>query len=142
MNIVLIGLENSGKTTLLNLIIGLYQPITGKIFIDSQNLSSISPTSLYNLMSVVFQDAMLFNTSIYENIRFGNLNATQEMIESAAKAAKIHDFILNLPLKYNTIEREELTFLEGNVSVFLLLVHSCQALKFCFLMKSLQLWIY
>ena len=112
-SIAFVGSSGSGKTTLLNLIIGLYQPITGKIFIDSQNLSSISPTSLYNLMSVVFQDAMLFNTSIYENIRFGNLNATQEMIESAAKAAKIHDFILNLPLKYNTIIREGGTNLSG-----------------------------
>lgn len=105
-SVAFVGRSGSGKTTLLNLIVGLHQPTTGKILIDSQDMSSISPCSLYNLISVVFQEAMLFNASIYENIKFGNLNATQQMIESAAKMAKIHDFIISLPLKYDTILKE------------------------------------
>lgn len=101
--VAFVGPSGSGKSTVLNLILGLYQPIAGNILVDQMNLNSIDDSSLRSLMRCVFQESLLFNMSIRDNIRMGKLNATDEEIESAARAAEIHQIILSLPQAYDTL---------------------------------------
>lgn len=100
--IALVGLSGSGKSTMANLIPRFFDVTSGAILIDGINIKEIALDSLRNQIAVVTQDNFLFNTTVAENIRLGNLKASQEDVEKAAKEAFCHDFIMALPEKYET----------------------------------------
>ena len=101
-SIAIVGPSGSGKSTLLNLILRLYVPDEGRVTIDGVDIRRVTRESLRSSMAVVFQENMLFNMSIRENIRLGKEGATDEEVEEAAKKAEIHAYIMGLPLKYDT----------------------------------------
>ena len=100
--IAVVGPSGSGKSTLARLAYRFYDPQSGTIEIDGQNIREVTQESLRQNIGIVPQDTVLFNDSIGYNIAYGRDGATQEQIESAAKAAQIHDFISALPDGYNT----------------------------------------
>ncbi|WP_439403217.1 ABC transporter ATP-binding protein [Bradyrhizobium sp. DASA03068] len=100
--IAIVGPSGSGKSTLLNLILRLYVPDEGRVAIDGVDVRKVTLDSLRRSMAVVFQENMLFNMSIRENIRLGKEGATDEEVEEAAKKAEIHRYIMSLPQRYDT----------------------------------------
>jgi ATP-binding cassette, subfamily B, bacterial len=100
--IAIVGPSGSGKSTLLNLILRLYVPDEGRITIDGVDIRKVTRESLRRSMAVVFQENMLFNMSIRENIRLGKEGATDKEVEEAARKAEIHRYIMSLPKKYDT----------------------------------------
>jgi len=100
--IAIVGPSGSGKSTLLNLILRLYTPDEGRVTIDGVDVRRVTLDSLRASMAVVFQENMLFNMSIRENIRLGKEGATDEQVEEAAKKAEIHSYIMSLPEGYDT----------------------------------------
>lgn len=100
--IALVGLSGSGKSTLANLVPRFFDPTEGSIHIDGIPLTKYTLSSLRAEIALVTQDNFLFNATVEENIRLGNLKATREEIEAAAKAAYAHDFISELPEGYET----------------------------------------
>ena len=100
--IALVGPTGAGKSTLVNLLPGFYQPNSGRVLIDGQDISGISLESLRENISVVSQEAFLFNGTVRENILYGRLSASQEELEAAARAANCHDFIMRLPQGYDS----------------------------------------
>ena len=101
-SIAIVGPSGSGKSTLLNLILRLYVPDEGRVTIDGVDIRKVTLESLRRSMAVVFQENMLFNMSIRENIRLGKEGATDEEVEQAARKAEIHRYIMSLPQKYDT----------------------------------------
>ncbi|MBR0715635.1 ABC transporter ATP-binding protein [Bradyrhizobium liaoningense] len=101
-SIAIVGPSGSGKSTLLNLILRLYVPDEGRVTIDGVDIRKVTLGSLRQSMAVVFQENMLFNMSIRENIRLGKEGATDAEVEEAAKKAEIHRYIMSLPQKYDT----------------------------------------
>jgi ATP-binding cassette, subfamily B, bacterial len=100
--IAIVGPSGSGKSTLLNLILRLYVPDEGRVAIDGVDIGKVTRESLRRSMAVVFQENMLFNMSIKENIRLGKEGATDEEVVEAAKKAEIHRYIMSLTQKYDT----------------------------------------
>src|ERR1700761_7993982 len=100
--IAIVGPSGSGKSTLLNLILRLYVPDEGRVTIDGVDIRKVTRKSLRQSMAVVFQENMLFNMSIRENIRLGKEGATDKEVEEAARKAEIHRYIMSLPQKYDT----------------------------------------
>jgi ATP-binding cassette, subfamily B, bacterial len=100
--IAIVGPSGSGKSTLLNLILRLYVPDEGRVTIDAVDIRRVTLESLRRGMAVVFQENMLFNMSIRENIRLGKEGATDEEVVEAARKAEIHRYIMSLPQKYDT----------------------------------------
>jgi ATP-binding cassette subfamily B protein len=100
--VAIVGPSGSGKSTLLNLILRLYVPDEGRVSIDGVDIRKVTRESLRGHMAVVFQENMLFNMSIRENIRLGKEGATDEEVEQAARKAEIHRYIMSLPDKYDT----------------------------------------
>jgi ATP-binding cassette subfamily B protein len=100
--IAIVGPSGSGKSTLLNMILGLYTPDEGRITIDGVDIRRVTRESLRSGMAVVFQENMLFNMSLRENIRLGKEGATDEEVEEAARKAEIHNYIMSLPQQYDT----------------------------------------
>ena len=111
--IAIVGPSGSGKSTLLNLILRLYVPDEGRLTIDGVDIRKVTRESLRSSMAVVFQENMLFNMSIRENIRLGKENATDEEVEEAAKKAEIHSYIVGLPEGYDTSVGERGDTLSG-----------------------------
>ena len=101
--VAIVGPTGSGKTTIINLLTKFYDLDEGTILIDGKNADSITMSSLRRSISVVLQDTFLFSDTIRENIRYGRSAATDEEVEEAAKKARAHDFIVNLPNGYDTI---------------------------------------
>ncbi len=97
------GASGGGKSTLVDLLLRLYQPLSGRIVIDGQDISEYDISSWRKLFGVVTQDTFLFNDTIEENIRFGELKASLERVVKAAKDARAHEFIISLPQGYKTI---------------------------------------
>jgi ATP-binding cassette, subfamily B, bacterial len=104
--VALVGPSGAGKTTLTYLIPRLYDPTGGRILIDGHDLRDITLSSLTSQIGMVTQETYLFNDTIRTNLLYGKLDATQAEIEEAARAANIHDFIMGLPLQYDTIVGE------------------------------------
>ena len=111
--IALLGAPGSGKTSVVNLIPRFYDVTGGRITIDGADIRNVSLESLRRNIGIVQQDVFLFTTSIRENISYGNVEATQEMIERAARVAQMHDFILTLPNGYDTHVGERGSTLSG-----------------------------
>ena len=109
----LVGHSGAGKSTIINLIPRFYQPQSGKIFIDGQNIENVYLSSLRNKIAIVSQDTILFDDSIENNIRFAKSNATDEEIRKACKLAAAEDFISNLPEQYKTLVGENGVRLSG-----------------------------
>lgn len=102
----IVGSSGSGKSTLANLIMGFWQPDSGRLSIGGRNIAHMTEQALIGLVSMVQQDVFLFNLTIAENIRIGKSDATREEIMEAAKRAQIHDFIISLPNGYDTMAGE------------------------------------
>lgn len=109
----IVGESGSGKTSILRLISRLYDYNSGKILIDGKDIQNISTKSLFEKISVVFQDVTLFNSSIMENIRIGRQNSTEDEVKLAAKLANCSEFIEKLPNGYETIIGENGLELSG-----------------------------
>ncbi|MCC7261722.1 MAG: ATP-binding cassette domain-containing protein [Candidatus Latescibacteria bacterium] len=104
--VAFVGRSGSGKSTLLNLLTRFYDADQGCIAIDGRDLVSVPRQALRAQMGTVFQHAQLFDTTIRENIRHGRLDATDEQVEAAARAAEIDEFIRGLPRGYDTVVGE------------------------------------
>ena len=102
MMVALVGPTGVGKTTTTQLISRFYDPTEGRILIDGKDIKNVTLESLRHNISPVLQDTFLFNGTISENIGYAKPNATQEEIEAAAQAAKIHDDIMSMPEQYAT----------------------------------------
>ena len=102
MMVALVGPTGVGKTTTTQLISRFYDPTEGRILIDGKDIKNVTLESLRHNISPVLQDTFLFNGTISENIGYAKPDATQEEIEAAAKAAKIHDDIMSMPEQYAT----------------------------------------
>jgi ABC-type multidrug transport system fused ATPase/permease subunit len=100
--IALAGPTGAGKSTLVNLLPAFYEATSGRITIDGQDISGISLESLRSQISVVSQEAFLFNGTVRENILYGRLDASEEDMIAACKAANCHDFISHLPEGYDS----------------------------------------
>lgn len=112
-NIALVGSSGCGKTTLVNLLTRFYDADEGNISIAGNDLRDYKLDSLYGNMGMVFQDTVLFSGTIEENIRYGKIDATQEELEAAAKAANAYEFIMKTPDGFNTILGERGIGLSG-----------------------------
>jgi ABC-type multidrug transport system fused ATPase/permease subunit len=111
--IALVGPTGSGKTTLVNLLPAFYEPTSGRITIDSCDIKTISLESLRSHISVVSQETFLFNGTVRENILYGKLDATEEEMLAASRAANCHDFIVRLPQGYDSFVGERGVKLSG-----------------------------
>jgi subfamily B ATP-binding cassette protein MsbA len=101
--VALVGPSGAGKTSLVNLIPRFYDPIAGSIYIDGHDIREIRLSSLREQIGLVPQDPILFGVSIKENISYGRVDATEEEVIAAAKAANAHDFIMKFPNGYETV---------------------------------------
>ncbi|CAF4671828.1 unnamed protein product [Rotaria sp. Silwood1] len=111
--IALVGSSGSGKSTCISLLLRFYEPLSGCIAINNRSITDCNVKQLRQKIGVVSQEPILFATSIYENIRFGKENATKAEIEEAARQANAHDFIMQLPNKYDTVVGESGVQLSG-----------------------------
>ena len=111
--IAIVGPSGAGKSTLGRLLFRFYDSSQGRILIDDQNINNCTQSSLRKNIAVVPQDTVLFNESIYFNIKYAKNSASKDDVVKAAKMANIHDFINSLPDKYNTIVGERGLKLSG-----------------------------
>ncbi len=101
--VAFVGATGAGKTTITNLINRFYDIADGKIRYDGININKIKKSDLRKSQGIVLQDTNLFTGTVKENIRYGNLTATDEEVEKAARLANAHDFIMRLPQGYDTV---------------------------------------
>ena len=111
--VALVGTSGSGKSTIGRLLFRFYDIQDGAIRIDGQDIRQVTQDSLHQAIGVVPQDTVLFNDTILYNIAYGRAGASREEIEAAARAAKIHDFVLRLPQGYDTVVGERGLKLSG-----------------------------
>ena len=112
-SIALVGQTGAGKSTAMNLLQRLWDPVHGSIKIDGQDLRDVSLESLRSSIGVVFQESLLFNRSIRENLRIGRYDATDEELERACRQADAHEFIIRQPQGYDTLIGERGATLSG-----------------------------
>jgi subfamily B ATP-binding cassette protein MsbA len=109
----LVGASGAGKSTVLSLILRLYDPTSGRVMIDGHDLRTLTQKSLREQIGLVTQDTFLFHDTIFNNIKFGRLDAAQEEVYAAAQTAFAHDFILAQPQGYETIVGDKGCLLSG-----------------------------
>lgn len=109
----LVGPSGAGKTSCLNLIPRFYDPSSGRISIDGQDIKNVTIESLRSSISLVSQEPKIFDTTIRNNINYGKINASNEEIIEATKSAAAHDFIMSMPNQYDTIVGENGFSLSG-----------------------------
>lgn len=105
--VAIVGPTGAGKTTMVKLLMHFYDINSGKILIDNNDINDITLESLRKNISMVLQDTWLFNGTIKENLKYGCPDASDEEVIEAAKAANVHNYIMALPDKYDTIMDEE-----------------------------------
>lgn len=108
-----VGHSGAGKSTLARLLFRFYDVQQGGIYLDGQDIKTVTQVGLRHVIGIVPQDTVLFNDTVAYNIGYGRPGATQEEIESAAKSAQIHEFISSLPLGYETMVGERGLKLSG-----------------------------
>lgn len=111
--VALVGSSGAGKSTLVNLLLRLYDPTEGRILIDGIDIRRYTRVSLRREFGIVLQDNLLFAVSVRENIAYGRPDAPIEAIEAAARAARAHEFIVDLPEGYDTELGERAAALSG-----------------------------
>jgi len=111
--VAIVGPTGAGKSTISRLLFRFYDPTNGSIYINDENINSISQHSLRKIIGVVPQDTVLFNDTIHYNISYGDPKASEDDIINAAKNADIHDFVIGLPDGYKTIVGERGLKLSG-----------------------------
>ena len=104
--IAIVGPTGAGKTTIINLLMRFYDPDAGTITVDGHEIRDVTRESLRRAYTMVLQDTWLFHGTIYENIAYGKEGVTKEEVVAAAKAARIHSFIMRLPNGYDTVLTE------------------------------------
>jgi ATP-binding cassette, subfamily B, bacterial MsbA len=109
----LVGASGAGKSTILSLILRLYDPTSGAVKIDGHDLRSVTQKSLRERIGLVTQETFLFHDTISNNIRFGRLDATPDEVHEAARAAYAHDFIMAQPKGYETVIGDKGCLLSG-----------------------------
>jgi ATP-binding cassette subfamily B protein len=109
----IVGASGAGKSTVVRLLVRLYEPDSGQILFDGVPISEMSLSQLRRAIAVVPQDTILFNDTLGYNIGFGRFGATQEEIEQAARLAHLHDFVARLPDGYQTVVGERGVKLSG-----------------------------
>ena len=109
----LVGASGAGKSTILSLILRLYDPTSGAAKIDGRDLRSVTQKSLREQIGLVTQETFLFHDTIFSNIQFGRLDATEEEVHEAARAAYAHDFIMAQPKAYETVIGDKGCLLSG-----------------------------
>jgi ATP-binding cassette subfamily B protein len=102
-HVAFVGPSGAGKTSLLNLLLRFWDPTSGRVLIDGNDVRDVTVASLREQFGVILQDTFLFNTTVRANIAFGRPDATDEEIAAAARAAQLHDFIVSLPAGYETV---------------------------------------
>ena len=107
--VAIVGPTGAGKTTIVKLLMRFYDVNSGAILVDGYNINQFSRGELRSLFGMVLQDTWLYNGTIKDNIRYGRLNATDEEVIAAAKAAQVHHFVRTLPDGYNMVLNEEAT---------------------------------
>ncbi|MCG6135788.1 MAG: ABC transporter ATP-binding protein/permease [Nostoc sp. LLA-1] len=113
MTVALVGASGAGKTTIANLAARFYDPQQGQILIDGYDIRDVSLHSLRSQMGIVSQETLLLHGTIKENIAYGKPGVTEAEIESAAKIANAHEFIITLPHSYDTVIGERGVKLSG-----------------------------
>jgi subfamily B ATP-binding cassette protein MsbA len=111
--LALVGPSGAGKSTLFNLIPRFYDATAGRVLVDGVDVREVQLLSLREQIGLVPQETLLFGGTVYENLRYGRLDATRAEIEDAARAANAHDFILALPQGYDTLVGERGVKLSG-----------------------------
>jgi subfamily B ATP-binding cassette protein MsbA len=111
--VALVGASGAGKSTVLSLILRLYDPQEGEILLDGHDVRTLQFESLRGHIGIVSQDTFLFHESILDNIRFGRPEATREEVEQAARQAYAHDFILAQPQGYDSVVGDKGCMLSG-----------------------------
>ncbi len=111
--VALVGPSGGGKSTLLSLVLRLYEPVQGRILLDGRDLQDLRLTWLRDQIGFVPQDSVLFYGTVAQNVAFGKLDATREEIEAACRAALAHDFVSLLPQGYDTVVGERGASLSG-----------------------------
>ena len=112
-NVAIVGTSGSGKSTIGRLMFRFYDINEGELLVDGNNIKDVTQSSLHSQIGIIPQDTVLFNDTIYYNIAYGNLNADEDSVIAAAKSAKIHNFISNLPDGYKTTVGERGLKLSG-----------------------------
>ncbi|XP_010433193.1 PREDICTED: ABC transporter B family member 23, mitochondrial-like [Camelina sativa] len=112
-SVAIVGSSGSGKSTILRMIFRFFDTDSGNVKIDGQDIKKVRLESLRSSIGVVPQDTVLFNCTIYHNIHYGNLSATEEEVYDAARRAAIHDTIMRFPDKYSTTVGERGLMLSG-----------------------------
>ncbi len=111
--VALVGPSGGGKSTIIKLILRLFDLDKGKIIIDNQDISKVTQDSLRSKIALVPQDPILFHRELIENIRYGRKEASDEEVFAAARLAECHEFIMNTPKKYKTLVGERGIKLSG-----------------------------
>ncbi|MDP9253981.1 MAG: ATP-binding cassette domain-containing protein, partial [Verrucomicrobiota bacterium] len=109
----LVGPSGAGKSTILSLILRLYDPTSGSVRIDGHDLRTVTQRSLREQIGLVTQETFLFHDTIFKNIQFGRLDASQEDVYAAARTAYAHDFIMAQPKGYQTVIGDKGCLLSG-----------------------------
>ena len=110
--IAIVGPTGAGKTTIINLLMRFYDVNSGQIRVDGHSVQELTRSSLRGAYAMVLQDTWVFSGTIFQNIAYGKEGATREEVVAAAKAARIHPFIMRLPQGYDTVISED----GGNIS--------------------------
>jgi ATP-binding cassette subfamily B protein len=112
-SIAFVGYSGAGKTTIAKLLMRMYDPTSGKILIDGVNIAQLKKEGLRSMIGIVPQDPLLFNNTIYYNIAYAKQSATKNEVGAASKAARVSDFIEQLPKGYETVVGERGIKLSG-----------------------------